>query len=172
MIAPRQLKPRRGVPFIAQGKAPRRRSPVTVAINSIRAVSATEQTSATTFVRTYSAQLIVDADTGLRAHSSRLPCATNGTPRWGFGLSRPRAVTNRPTGAKQHSIGRLCRPMNPCTQLIPPCRGGGKTGALSMSECCAALTGRIHSIVRFIGSRAPLARLTLCYVPPPLWGGK
>ena len=93
MNAPRQLKPRRGVPFIAQGKAPRRRSPVTGVINSIRAVSASEQTSAATFVRTYGAQLIVDADTGLRAHSSRLPCATNGTPRWGFGLSRPRAVT-------------------------------------------------------------------------------
>ena len=175
MNAPRQSrqpKPRRGVPFIAQGKAPRRRSPVTVAINSIRAVSATQQTSAATFRRTYSAQLIVDADTGLRAHSSRLPCATNGTPRWGFGLLHPYAETNRPTGAKQRSIWRLCRPMNPRTQLIPPCKGGAKTGALSMSECCcAALTGRIHFIARFISSRAPLARLTLCYVPPPLWGG-
>ena len=85
----RQLKPRRGVPFIAQGKAPRRRSPVTVAINSIRAVSASEQTSATTFVRTYSAQLIVTRITGLRARPSRLPCATNGTPRWGFNSLRP-----------------------------------------------------------------------------------
>ena len=171
MNAPRQLKPRRGVPFIAQGKAPRRRSPVTVAINSIRAVSATEPVLTTTFVRTYSAQLIVNADTGLRAHSSRLPCATNGSPRWGFGLLHPYAATNRPTGAKQHSIWRLCRPMNPRTQLIPPCKGGAKAGALSMSECCAALTGRIHFIVRFIGSRAPLARLTKCYVPPSLWGG-
>ena len=84
-----QLKPRSGVPFIAQGKAPRRRSPVTVAINSIRAVSASEQTSAAAFVRTYSAQLIVTRITGLRAHSSRLPCATNGTPRWGFNSLRP-----------------------------------------------------------------------------------
>ena len=82
----RQLKPRRGVPFIAQGKAPRRRSPVTGVINSIRAVGASEQTSAATFVRTYSAQLIVARTTGLRAHSSRLPCATNGTPRWGCRL--------------------------------------------------------------------------------------
>ena len=171
MNAPRQLKPRRGVPFIAQGKAPRRRSPVTGVINSIRAVSASEQTSAATFGRTYGAQLIVARITGLRAHSSRLPCATNGTPRWGFGLLHPCAADNRPTGAKQRSIGRLCRPMNPRTQLIPPCRGGAKTGALPMSECCAAHTGRIHFIARFIGSRAPLARLTLCYVPPPLWGG-
>ena len=83
-----------------------------------------------------------------------------------------RAQINRPNGAKQRSIGRLCRPMNPRMQLIPPCKGGAKAGALPMSECCAALTGRIHSIVRFIGSRAPLARLTLCYVAPPLWGGK
>ena len=83
-----------------------------------------------------------------------------------------RALMNRPNGATERSIGRLCRQMNPRTQLIPPCKGGAKTGALSMSECCcAALTGRIHFIVRFIGSRAPLARLTLCYVPPPLWGG-
>ena len=44
MNAPRQLKPRKGVPFIAQGKAPRRRSPVTVAVNLNRAVSATQQT--------------------------------------------------------------------------------------------------------------------------------
>ena len=93
MNAPRQLKPRRGVPFIAQGKAPRRRSPVTGVINLIRAVSASEQLLTAAFVRTYSAQLIVVRFTGLRAHSSRLPCATNGTPRWGFGLSRPRAVT-------------------------------------------------------------------------------
>ena len=84
MNALRQLKPRRGIPFIAQGKAPRRRSPVTVATNSNRAVSATEQTSAAAFVRTYGAQLIVDSNTGLRTHSLRLPCATNGTPRWGF----------------------------------------------------------------------------------------
>ena len=92
MNAPRQLKPRKGVPFIAQGKAPRRRSPVTGVINSIRAVSASEQTSAATFGRTYSAQLIIDADTGLRAHSSRLPCATNVPPRWGFGLLHPYAA--------------------------------------------------------------------------------
>ena len=117
MNAPRQLKPRRGVPFIAQGKAPRRRSPVTVAINSIRAVSASEQTSAATFVRTYGAQLIVDADTGLRAHSSRLPCATNGTPRWGFGLSRPRAVTitasshlyKGETVLSRHTFAKVCQ---------------------------------------------------------------
>ena len=173
MNAPRQLKPRRGVPFIAQGKAPRRRSPVTVAINSIRAVSASEQTSAATFGRTYGAQLIVDADTGLRAHSSRLPCATNGTPRWGFGLPHPCAATNRPTGATERSIGSSeARPYDSHATLIPPCKGGAKAGALSMSECCcAALTGRIHFIVRFIGSRALSARLTLCYVPPPLWGG-
>ena len=82
-----------------------------------------------------------------------------------------RALMNRPTGAKQRSIGRLCRPMNPRTQLIPPCKGGAKAGALSMSECCAALTGRIHFIVRFIWSRALLSRLTKCYVAPPLWGG-
>ena len=169
----RQLKPRRGVPFIAQGKALRRRSPVTGAVNSIRAVSASEQTSAAAFVRTCGAQLIAARITGLRAHSSRLPCATNGPPRWGFNLLPPFAVTNRPTGATERSIGRLCRPMNPRMQLIPPCKGGAKAGALSMSECfCAALTGRIHFIVRFIGSRAPLARLTLCYVAPPLWGGK
>ena len=141
MNAPRQLKPRRGVPFIAQGKAPRRRSPVTGVINSIRAVSASERLLAAAFVHTYGAQLIVDADTGLRAHSSRLPCATNGTPRWGFGLLHPYAATNRPTGAKQRSIWRLCRQMNPRTQLIPPCKGGAKADALSISECCcAALT--------------------------------
>ena len=146
MNAPRQLKPRRGVPFIAQGKAPRRRRPVTVVINLIRAVNASEQTSAAAFVRTYGARLIVDTDTGLRAHSSRLPCATNGTPRWGFGLPHPCAATNRPTGATERSIWRLCRPMNPRTQLIPPCKGGAKTDALPMPECCATPTGRIHFI--------------------------
>ena len=117
MNAPRQLKPRRGVPFIAQGKTRQRRSPVTVAINSIRAVSATEQTSAATFRRTYSAQLIVDADTGLRAHSSRLPCATNVPPRRGFGLSRPRAVTitasshlyKGETALSRHTFGKVKR---------------------------------------------------------------
>ena len=57
LCQPRQLKPRRGIPFIAQGKAPRRRSPVTGVINSIRAVSATEPVLAAASVRTYSAQL-------------------------------------------------------------------------------------------------------------------
>ena len=82
----RQLKPRRGAPFIAQGKAPRRRSPVTGVINSIRAVSASERLLTAAFVHTYGAQLIVARITGLRARPSRLPCATNGTPRWGFRL--------------------------------------------------------------------------------------
>ena len=113
----RQLKPRRGAPFIAQGKAPRRRSPVTGVINLIRAVSASEQTPAPAFGRTYSAQIIVDADTGLRAHSSRLPCATNGTPRWGFGLSRPRAATitasshlsKGETVLSRHTFAKVCQ---------------------------------------------------------------
>ena len=113
----RQLKPRRGVPFIAQGKAPRRRSPVTGVINSIRAVSATERSLAATFGHTYGARLIVDADTGLRAHSSRLPCATNGTPRWGFGLSRPRAATitasshlsKGETVLSRHTFAKVCQ---------------------------------------------------------------
>ena len=117
MNALRQLKPRRGVPFIAQGKAPRRRSPVTGVINSIRAVSASEQTSVVTFVRTYSAQLIVTRITGLRARSSRLPCATNGTPRWGFGLSRPCAVTitvsshlsKGETVLSRHTFAKVCQ---------------------------------------------------------------
>ena len=111
-----QLKPRRGVPFIAQGKAPRR-SPVTVAINSIRAVGASEQTPALAFGRTYGAQIIVDADTGLRAHFSRLPCATNGTSRWDFGLSRPRAATitasshlsKGETVLSTHTFAKVCQ---------------------------------------------------------------
>ena len=84
-----------------------------------------------------------------------------------------RTLINRPTGAKQRSIGASeARPYDSHATLIPPCMGGAKAGALLMSECCAAHTGRIHFVARFIGSRAPLARLTLCYVAPPLWGGK
>ena len=113
----RQPKPRRGAPFIAQGKAPRRRSPVTGVINSIRAVSASEQTSAAAFVRTCGAQLIAARITGLRAHSSRLPCATNGMPRWGFGLPRPRAVTitasshlsKGETVLSTHTFAKVCQ---------------------------------------------------------------
>ena len=117
MNALRQLKPRRGAPFIAQGKALRRRSPVTGVINSIRAVSASEQTSAAAFVRTCGAQLIAARITGLRAHSSRLPCATNGTPRWGFGLPRPRAaaitasfhLSKGETVLSRHTFAKVCQ---------------------------------------------------------------
>ena len=117
MNALRQLKPRRGAPFIAQGKAPRRRSPVTGVINSIRAVSATEPVLAAAFGRTYGAQLIAARITGLRAHSSRLPCATNVTPRWGFALPRPRAVTitasshlsKGETVLSRHTFAKVCQ---------------------------------------------------------------
>ena len=155
-----QLKPRRGVPFIAQGKAPRRRIPVTVAINSIRAVSATERLLTAAFGRTYSAQLIVDADTGLRAHSSRLPCATNGTPRWGFGLSRPRAVTitasshlsKGETHLSTHTFAKVCqtgafhlwkgetRQKTLTTPSFPRRRESLRTPGLREIPACAGMT--------------------------------